>query len=488
MKLLIQTCITILISWNCTYGNIPDIDIQTLEKKLHPVKEVAIVQLSFDGINTFHCGVGTVVLQTQTVLKELNQYYNESIHFKLYLISGDYSSQLNEYSSEILEKNMKDCDESGGKVYLIPMSKNDQMFGDQEQWQELCEKGAELCSRIINENKYTIIIAHDTAYAQLPYQLRNIAKKGKKLQPHKILWLPHATSWSYNGHSKEGIPNWPERHQWELEASQHSISNNYQIGIISPTLKKEITSDPFNVPESALISFRTGILLDKYLNSMHENTIACELSKRLIPLNKRLIFSIGRSNPLKGHDITLEVYRHLKNNYSDIHLVLLAPPSDYMPAYNQLLMDRIKNEQLDVTLINKFDPDLAHLIYQWPNTSLICLLSRIDTQPLTVMEARVNPKNSVILVSDSERMGRQVNNKKDGFICSLDGFDNIIIDAPCELISPLKEIVEYSKDILDLPYESRKQIIDEGKKLVLENYDLRKNMIKNLISLIEIED
>ncbi len=477
-------CLVFTLVVCCLFGDSSQI-FCSFDENTFPAKEVAIVQLSFDGINTFHCGVGTVVLQTQTVLKEFNQLLEEKdIRFKLYLVSGDYSQQLPEYSATMFERNKRDCNESGGEVFLVPISKNNQMFGDPEQWQELCEGGAKLCAQIINSNAYTIIIAHDTAYAHLPLQLKELACRGEIENDYQILWVPHATSWNYNGHTSNGTPQWPERHHWELEAFQQAAHYDYQIGCISQTIKQTITSFPFFVPESCLMPYQTGILLDSYLESISEDVIAEELTKRSIPLDKRLIFTIGRANPLKGLDITLEMYRHLKARFQDIHLVMVAPESDYMPSYLQLLKNRIEKECLDVTLIDSFDTDIARFIYQWPKTLITSLLSRADTRPLTIMEARTNPKNSLVLSSDPERMGKQVTSEINGFTCSLAGLDTCI-EAPLPLEGAMKEIVDTAQQILELSDLERQKILKAGKELVLKEYDLRQNMTRNLNFLFQ---
>lgn len=454
------------------------------ESKAFP-KEIAIIQLSFDGVNTFHCGVGTVIQQTQMVIKEWNEKKSYPIHFKLYLISGAYSWQLPEYSFEILNKNIKDCRASGGEVHLIPIINNEDMFGEPEQWKKLCEEGAKLCSQIINQNAYTIVISHDTAFAQLSLNLGKLDCQGEVKNAYQKIWVPHSTSWGYNGHTSDGLPHWPQRHEWELTAFQQAVQGNYKIGYISPSIKQQVTSPPFNVPEKPLVYYPTGILLDKYLEPIPEELIKEELKKNAIPIDKRLIFSVGRANPLKGLDITLEMYRHLKNRYSDIHLVLLAPPSDFLPSYLPMLKKRIEKECLEVTLIDYFDLDLANFIYQWPKTAITCLLSRMDTRPLTVMEARVNPVSSILLVSDPERMGKQVTHGIDGFICSLKNLDSII-EAPCPLNDSLECMVNCACQILELSNEERNRIIDSGKKLIKENYDLRENMKRNLKTFLEI--
>jgi len=444
-----------------------------------PEKEIALVQLSFDGINTFHCGVGTVVLQTMETLKDFNKRHEGNFKFKLYLISGGYSSQLPEYSRETLQKNISDCSKSGGEVLIIPIANKDQMFGEPKQWEELCKKGSELCAKIINENTFTVIIAHDTSYAHLPLKLNDLALQGKLENSYRVLWVPHATSWSYNGHSPEGLPKWPDRHFWELKAFKSASKCNYQIGYIGSSMKNHLVNEPFNVSNRSLFFYKTGIIFDKYLKSIPEKNIEAELKKRSIPTDKRLIFSIGRATPIKGLDITLEVYRNLRSFYSDIHLVMLAPKSDHMPEYARILKKRIDKEQLPVTLLDEFDSDLASFIYQWPKTSIISLLSRADTQPLTVMEARVNPKNCIVLASNRGGMGAQVHHKKDGFICPLDGLEDII-QKPLSNSDSIKKITNTARQILDLSKDERKKIIAAGKTLIHENYDLRKNVLNNL--------
>lgn len=450
-----------------------------LEETLLDQDKIAIVQFSYDGVNTENCGVGTVVLQTQEILKELNARYQNC--FKLYLLSANYAEDLPEYSAKVLEVNRKNCLESNGEVYLIPISKNNEMFGNPEQWQELCDQGADICISIINSNKQTIILAHDTAYAQIPLKISERTKEIKK--PYQALWIPHGTSWKYNGHTTESQPNWPERHEWELKALKMAKGCGYKVGYISPTIQQDLSSAPFYADPSILIPYYTGILMDRFVKAYSQEEIGRELKKRNIPLDKRLIFSIGRATPLKGHDITLEMYRHLKCRYPDIHLVLLAPPSDYMPEYLGLLQKRIEEEKLEVTLIDHFDSEIGPYIYQWDKTEMLSLLSRMDTQPLTVMEGRANPGRCVLLTSSSERSGNQVEHGKDGFMCSLDGLDQII-SKPVESSESMEQIVAIASEILDLSSDKRNAIIESGKKLIFEKYNLRTNVVVNFSVLL----
>lgn len=451
-----------------------------LAKAYFDRKEVAIIQLAFDGVNTTHSGVGTVVANTTKILSELNAEREKK--FKLYLISAKYSEELPEYCLYQLQKNQQLCQRNGGDVYLIPVSKNNEMFGDPQQWKELCEQSADLCISLINQNQHTIILAHDTAYAQVP--LKIFQKSSEIKRSYQSIWIPHAISWKYNGHTLSGKPLWPERHYWELEALNQAEKCGYKVGYIHNSMKNSLLSKPFSGNCSILMLYPTGIFLDKYLQTYSENEIKQELVKRNIPLNKRLIFSIGRANPLKGQDISLEVYRHLKQIYSDIHLVLLAPSSDYMPEYFDILKRRILDEELDVTLLDNFDSNIDAYVYQWKNTVIACLLSRVDTQPLTMMEARANPNRCILLASNSCFSGSNVLHGKDGYLCSLEGLADVIKD-PIEKSSAIKKIVQIADEILSLPKEKRNAIVNTGKELVATHFDLRKNIKRSIEYLLE---
>ena len=445
------------------------------------VNNMAVVQLSFDGINSWNCGVGTVVLEIKKLLQEWNIQY-PGFHSKIYLLTPDYVNTLSEYSNDILKSNMADCKNSGGDVLLLPTQKNNLFFGNPEQWKELCETGVNECAKIINQNPFTIVLAHCSAFAQIPIYLKNLEQKKKIHQPYRVLWIPHSTSWSYDGHINSS-PVWPERHDWELTAFQKAPEYNYHIGYLCDTFKKQITNTPFNVSEPSLFHFRTGIIGDKYLQQYSLDEITNELIKRSIPTDKQILFSIGNSSYLKGHDIVLEIYKYLKPNFPDLHLVLLAPRCGHGPEFLELLKKRNQEENINATIIETFDSNLASYIYQWPLTNLVLLLSREDIQPLTVMEARTNPKNCVVLVSNIDGLGSQVSDGKDGFICNIDGLPKTIT-KPLPFCSTLKEIVKKAEYVLNLKGELRDKIIQNGKKLIAEKYNMRTSLKDNLLRLI----
>ena len=129
------------------------------------VAEVSFIQLSYDGVNTFQTGVGSVVRQTNQILQELNKDFHDTFHAKLYLMSPDYSNSSKEFSLEVLKRNVLECASSGGDVFLLPKQKKEDHFGDPKDWSLSCNRAVEICKEIIEKSPYTIIIEHDSAFA-----------------------------------------------------------------------------------------------------------------------------------------------------------------------------------------------------------------------------------------------------------------------------------------------------------------------------------
>lgn len=185
--------------------------------------EIALIQLSYDGITTYQCGVGTVVRNGMKAIRKMNETF-KFLRIKCYLITPNYR-HLETYSATIHEDSASVCAETGGELFEI-CSQDDcyrTNFGSPIDWQRSTEEGAEVCVGIIAQNKYSLVIAHDTAFAQLPMALR---KKGLSNRC-EILWIPHSTSAMY-----DGPYGYPERRVWEQVAFSSAAIYRYKIGWI----------------------------------------------------------------------------------------------------------------------------------------------------------------------------------------------------------------------------------------------------------------
>jgi glycosyltransferase involved in cell wall biosynthesis len=91
----------------------------------------------------------------------------------------------------------------------------------------------------------------------------------------------------------------------------------------SETVKKDVSATQTTTP---VFMVYNGIDFSKYKNLSSKNE-----ARRLLqlPKDKKLIFSIGRLEPRKGHDIAIQAFSLLKNALNDTALVIVGGESSY---------------------------------------------------------------------------------------------------------------------------------------------------------------
>ncbi len=422
------------------------------------MKNIALVQLAYDGITTYHCGVGAVIRNSLVAIELINKELRGDVNIKSYLLTPDYSGSSPNYSHNLLMANTDFCQSTGGGVRLLPLSDRDGIqFGNIHQWTELCHGGKRACLDIANNNLVTLIIAHDTAFAQLPLSLSRTVNQASSLL--RLLWVPHCTTLIYDG---EGAH--PLRFQWESEAFGSANGGGYKIGYLGQFMRQHF-QEKFGVEEAYLAPYEGGINPERLSPHLCREEIIAKLKQRGIPTDKGLVFTIGRGNPIKGHDLVLDLFHHLSQIVPGLHLVVLAPKTEEAPRYVGELETKKRRLNLDATMIYEFDPELPAYLYQWENTVLVPLLSRMDSHPLTVMEARANSTHSIVLASNRGGLPEQIDEGIDGFICDIDSIDSMIQKA---------------LQIVNMDGRRRTEIIENGKKKIRERYDFKKNLLSTL--------
>jgi len=312
--------------------------------------EIALVQFSYDGVTTYQCGVGTVVLNVLKVIEELNERFLGLLRIKAYFVTPDYR-HLPSYDRTLKHENRRRLEKTGGALIEVePEQSWATEFGKPENWLEISQKGAEIAAEIIHNNKHTLVIAHDTAFAQLPLFLADLKLDSPTF---KAIWLPHCTSVIY-----DGVDGWPERKEWEMGAV------NQAVGYISEYMKGHLR-DYYRA--QYLVPFRTGIIRNDFVENFSQARIQEELKHFGIPLNKQLVFTIGRAKPIKGQDLVLDTFLLLSaKERKNLHLVILAPDAHETFGHSEYLKqirEKIRGAGLkNVTVIDSFESELLSLL------------------------------------------------------------------------------------------------------------------------------
>jgi len=119
----------------------------------------------------------------------------------------------------------------------------------------------------------------------------------------------------------------------------------------------------------------------------------------LVPENCRFILSVGRLEEYKGHNYVIEAFANLKTmqpDYKDLKLVIVGS-GNYKGKLEQLI--HRFNLGLDVLLLNNIDR--CNLIGLYQKCQMFVLLSRYESQGISVLEAIAAGKPSLVSLTSA---------------------------------------------------------------------------------------
>lgn len=240
-------------------------------------------------------------------------------------------------------------------------------------------------------------------------------------------------------------------------------NKNLFTGYLNPWMKEHLEFD-YGATERSLTPILNGIVIDELVKYSQEE-IEKAMKEKGIPTDKPIVFSFGRGVPYKGFDLFMKAAKKLDD--LPYHFVVQAAPYTMEdPIVEQLSSLKHKN----ITLLLGLDFIFPRQLMQWDNTVLTAVLSKFEPGAFIPAEIRVYGK-TLAIVSDKDGLPVQVDNGKDGFITGL-GED---------------EVVKNMRMILELPSKKREQISMEGRKLILDKYDMTKNFTDAIKKLLKTD-
>lgn len=422
-------------------------------------KKLTLIILAHDGITSLYAGVGTAV---NGYFKSIGRLKNElkDYDLKVWGIAPKYADGNYGFSSKQLEKITEICRTTGGDILTcFNYSDGWNQYGNMKNWPTASASGATVAYEIIKKDSpdAAIVIGVDTPFAQT---------HGILLQQYDLpakyfgVWMPHSTSLIHERGNYD-----TKRLEFELEAIKMGNDNkNLFTGYLNPWMKEHLEFD-YGATERSLTPILNGIVIDELVKYSQEE-IEKAMKEKGIPTNKPIVFSFGRGVPYKGFDLFMKAAQKLDD--LPYHFVVQAAPYTMEdPIVEQLRSLKHKN----ITLLLGLDFVFPRQLMQWDNTVLTAVLSKFEPGAFIPAEIRVYGK-TLAIVSDKDGLPVQVDNGKDGFITGLgEG-----------------EIVKNMRMILELPREKREQISMEGKKLILDKYDMTKNFTSAIKKLLKADE
>ena len=218
-------------------------------------------------------------------------------------------------------------------------------FGGVAAFRRACTSAAQIIrDKVLPHASQLLIIAFDTPFYGLAGQLPLTARPAvvAVVRSTAVLHAPHDST----------------RIRWDRDGLHATAAAGGHIAAISAHIRTHLAED-YQIPPSALIDLPDGVTDSERQHIASPGTVPLPA-----PARAGFMLAMGRAQPYKGFDDLLDALSLLKDRRIRVpHAVIAAVTEDTEPgAYQCRLARHISAEQLDATLITRFDPGLRALL------------------------------------------------------------------------------------------------------------------------------
>ncbi|MDA8189469.1 MAG: glycosyltransferase family 4 protein [Dehalococcoidales bacterium] len=384
--------------------------------------DLAVIHLTFEGIQTFGGGVATVTRGHLAALPKLKEELaREGINLTPYFAEIAYAREHERRDPQFQKHAEDEIARMGGQfAYLVnftrgylpsaPWGVAD--IGDIENWKASSASGAAVALNFARRHQVSVAYCHDSLFALAPiYATLQEEACGVDLT---AIYVIHATALTH----ELPMPN-PQRLMVESVSIHWSkVTPKVKLGYISKFMSHHIVEDYGAKPEH-MVPTGNGINpTDPFFRLRDKSHIVDKLRQYQIPTDVPLVFSWGRAVAYKKYDVVLKAAARLKGKVFPVIMV--------SPEYPDLV-DLKKQLGLDAGLIFAFDPELVACTLQWENTLAAASLAYREPFGLTPVEIRMHgrKRGALVVVSNTGGLVEQVRDGVDGFVTKQDDPDDV---------------------------------------------------------------
>ncbi len=427
--------------------------------------DLAVIHLTFEGIQIFGGGVCTVTRGHMEALGNLQQKLRaRGICLTPYFLEIAYAPDHPRRDRNYEEYARRKVAGMGGEVaYLTNYSIGDEPFtkwgvkdlGPVENWKHACASGAALALNYARRHEAAVIYCHDCVFALAAlYAALEAEAYGADI---RAVYVVHSTALTH----ELPMPN-PDRLMAESVAMHWpKVSPLVRIGYISEFIRGHLVAD-YGVRLEHTVPTGNGLNPDDpHFRLRSEAEIVAKLRQYQIPLDRPLLVAWGRAVAYKRFDVVLRAAAHLKG---DAHAVVIVSPR------SEELLQLKAQVGLDMSLVFAFDAELVACLLQWKHTVAVPILAYLEPCGLTPMETRMQARKQgpLVITSDTGGLPEQIAHGVDGFITRQD-------DAA--------HVAETVRWIMTMPAAERERIRKAGLERILRQYTWRSQILTTLAAL-----
>ncbi|MEK6828929.1 MAG: glycosyltransferase [Nanoarchaeota archaeon] len=387
--------------------------------------EKHLIVVSYDGISTYYCGIGTTMQDTIASLSALSD--SEKIKISLAYIAAD--PEGNVFNQKRLQGSIELVKKTGG--YLIPLCNGTTGFDEIDmwcsfpEWEYACASLATALNVILKNEDDNVLMLHDT-----PFLLFHKFKQqifGNKL---RCFYMPRSAGLNH----EFGDKDWREKRvQLEKEAFQ-AIQNdpNSSVLAIGKNFGEHLIND-YGLSFTQNNYLINGLYFGRYKKFLDQTFDVSDLARFGIHIDSssKIIFSWGRASIAKGLKELLEAWQNIAESLPDHYMVIQAPNNSGEDDYFQLLK-KYEREIPRTIVIDDFNPEIWQTILRTKNTKIVCIPSTMDPIPHTAIEAKLFSSGMDYVVIGS----------------NVDGVKDVYTNDECVWVNPYDKN-EFSNGILE---------------------------------------
>ena len=374
---------------------------------------IGLFLVTFDGVETHYCGVGSVTQYFLSLVPRLvRDLEQEGLSLDIHVLYSARPSSGFAHSFRIHERSKRLAAQAGVQLVELPHGGEvANAFGNRRTWPHCCSASAEYISAQVKRSDVGIVLASDTPYAGLPALL---APSSGSLQ---VVWIAHSTAHYWRVDPAKADE--PEREEWEAGAFRAAAQfENAWIGATSQFMKQHLITD-CGAPPERIIETVAGID-EAYLHNVYGAQIATKagiLAGYGIPTDLPLFVAFGRAQWYKGLDVALRVGQHLQQE-GGVVPVVLAKNDGTLEAHKTLRsLSELARGGSGCVLLTHFDFDLPRWLMAWPRTAAVGVFSHREPFGLIPSEYRsLGPDEGVLVVHPSGGLKEQVTDGADGLV------------------------------------------------------------------------
>ncbi|MCP3944378.1 MAG: glycosyltransferase [Desulfobacteraceae bacterium] len=426
-----------------------------LNKKVTNNKlDLAVVFITAEGIQHISGGVAHYISNFIKTLARLKSCFEEvGVELTLYAAEPALLRLVPTYNKIHFQTMKEIIRKTGGEFYkLVNNTYGDDWIHHVENWKIFSASAATMALNISEKHDATLVFFGSSC---LSHTQVYIHKQLKAFQGDiRTVYLTHDSAFS---------SFWKEMNENILAMDYlccqwTQFTPNALIGYVSEYMKN-LFSEKYMVTDEAFVPAKGGVVLSgKRFSRLKHSEVIDILKKNNIPLDKKIIFSWGRSTNYKRFDL---VFRAGKNSSLDLYPVVVT--NGTFPS----LASYIQHQQIDGMLIENYKSyDVISALLQWHNTQIVCFFAENDPGSIVPMEAMylAFEAGPIVLTNQTGIYSEIIIEGKNGFFVE----------------NKIDDILEKMAFILNLSSNQAWRIRKEAYQTIVDKFDQEKKYIETI--------